>query len=184
MALCAARKRDGRPCTKNARTGMTVCQTHGGSTRHVIAGAQRRLAAAALHKHLRDTPYEAMTDPVEALQLMGGQAVAVGEWASSRAGALEQRLEECDPGESAALTFQLGGAIAAWGDWHDRAMRVGVALAGLGLEERRVRLEERQADAVTRLVHGLIDHLGIVGEPREAALVWCAGELRVLEAGS
>ena len=173
---CSARVKSGAArCGNPAVRGAGVCRLHGGSAPQVRASARRRLLEVDLAVTLRGTEWEAMRDPVEALQVLGGQAVAVKDWAMMRVAELE---------DAGGGSVEVAAIARVWGEWSDRAVKVGVALAGLGLEERRVRLDEREVDVLAALVHALLDRLGLTGAARDDALEWIAGELRTLGSGA
>jgi hypothetical protein len=72
-------------------------------------------------------------------------------------------------------------AVEQYGLWLDRYGRLAKMAADLGLEDRRVRVEERQADLLGQAVEAMLAELGV--DPVKGRKV-LAKQLRLIEGGS
>lgn len=172
----ATAKGTGERCKRAAILGGTVCVKHGGAAPAVRAAAERRKAEAAATAALEviwNPDAESVKDPVEALAKLAGKL----EHAVDVLGA---RVDATDLDGSTAL---------AW----DRVMRnyqkALVALQGLGLEERRVRLAEEQSHLLASVVRAVLDRLLVVvveavGEDESVELalpnVWASASRQIV----
>lgn len=139
---CSARKTNGDPCGQAALSGGTVCGYHGGRAPQVRRAARRRLVEAEIAKELAELEYEPVEDPIPVLQNLAGKAQAIADFVAAKAANAD------DP----ATIDALGAAL-------DRAHKFAESLQRLGLDERRLRLEEGQAQlmwaALTRTLEML-----------------------------
>lgn len=152
------RGREG-PCTQAAGWGTTHpgagrCKLHGGSTTTGEKAGRRLLAQKALAVHLRDLVYEPLGDPVVELADVAAKWRTLADWALAQAA----ELETAEVGPMLALALELGkqarGALTDCGR--------------LGLEERRVRLEEAQLDLAAAVIAGVLRRAGIDPDTTEA----------------
>lgn len=195
---CGARSsRTGEPCRAWAVVGATVCVAHGGAAPQVRRAAARRLASEQVARKLAEVEVTPIGDPLEELERLAGEAIALKNFLASRVAAIEQaesshadtlrkhvralhtkavqlllRAEEASDlptamtGISQALGAlrELGGRpvggqyLQAELDLYlsalDRSERFLRDLAALGLDERRVRLAERQGELVADVLMG------------------------------
>lgn len=136
--------RTGQPCRKPAILGGTVCATHGGSAPQVRAAANRNLVDQAATKELAHAEVKPLGDPIVALGDLAAESLAILEVAKANA---------------------VGAAVdSAWMGMLERSMeRAGKLLevcGRLGLEERRVRLEEDKLDMLAAVMRRAWAELG------------------------
>lgn len=160
----------GEQCRHLAMIGQNVCKHHGGLSPNAKAAAARRLADAKAEKtvarYLRDQPVPAIDDPIRAMESMIADTQAfylfvanhvanldVAEW-TGKEGELSEYVRLLERAQTRSQRF-----LADW--------------VRLGLEERLVRLSERQAEAIGRVIDGVLNALGL----DEATLAKARGEL-------
>lgn len=134
-----------RPCRRFPTPGVAVCASHGSRAQQVRAAGERTLIEEGATKELGKAIVRPIGDPIVALGDLAAEAVAMLEVAKANAA---------------------GGAVD--GPWMallerslERAGKLLAAAGRLGLEERRVRLEEAQLDLVAAVITGTLRRLGI-----------------------
>lgn len=146
-----------------------------GETGAVVAKAERRVATVEAIKVLasfrgQDVPDD--LDPAAALMEELRSTVAQARWLREATAALTAAGDV----EQAALPGGGHGTSVAhpyWGllDATSRRLAQIIAIAGrLGIEERRVRLEEQAIDGVADAILAALDAAGVTGEARASAL--------------
>lgn len=144
---CTAKaKQTGERCKRAAIPGGHVCVMHGGAIPAVRAAAAKRKADAAATAALEviwNPDAESVKDPVEAL--------------ASLAGKLEHAVDVL--GARVDATDLDGTTALAWARVMREYQKALVALQGLGLEERRVRLAEGAGAAVAGVLRTVLDQL-------------------------
>lgn len=145
-------------CERRLSGGLTRCKHHGGSlTKSKVAATERRLEEEVT-RLLADRTPGPVTNPLEAFQLLLGEVLAVKE-------AFAERVAEL---QHLTVTDQLGredvrALLAAYERALDRAGRLLVDAARLGIDERLVRLAEAHgaliAETVRVVVAGLPEPL-------------------------
>lgn len=153
-------------CPHPAIAGSTVCRMHGGSAPQVRRAARRRLAIAQADKELRDLDYEPVNDPIEELADIAGQAKALMEWSAARVAELSNDLDYRD----AKDVDQLKAVVGLYERAMDRAARLVEACARLGLDERRVQLEEGQAELVVAAMRLAVLRAGLT-QPQQDGVI-------------
>lgn len=153
-------------CPNPAIAGGTVCKTHGGSTKHIKAAAKRRLAVAKADAKLRELEYEPVEDPVSELADIAGQAKALMEWAGARVADLQNALTYTDAHDVDQLKAEVGVYERAM----DRTAKLVEACARLGLDERRVALEEGQAELAVAALRLAVQRAGLAEPQRQAVI--------------
>jgi hypothetical protein len=153
---CQAHRTDGEPCRRWAVRGATVCPTHGGSIARVRAAAGRRIQLAAAERAVatyglpRDI--NALTALTQELARAQGHVVWLNQLIAS--GAVE--LVQTTP---ASVEIP-----SVWLDLYakERSHLAAVARACLsaGVEERTVRLVERQAQMLVQALSAILYELG------------------------
>lgn len=162
---CIAHTTAAERCRRPAIRGGAVCTTHGGNAPQVRQAAYRRLVREEQQRQLGDLEVRQLGDPVVELADVAAQAVALMEWAAAWA------AEDADNGEWLA---RLERAM-------DRAGRLLETCGRLGLEQRRVQIEEAQGRFVGRWVLATLRHLG---EEPDTATVQAALDAGFIEAGA
>lgn len=168
---CKAKsKSTGQQCGNKPTKGLTVCYIHGARAPQAKAAAKRRLADAAAEKtiarYLRDQPVPAIDDPIRAMESMIADTQAFYTFVASHVANLDVAEWTGKEGELSEYVRLLERA-------QTRSQRFLADWVRLGLEERLVRLSERQAEAIGRVIDGVLNALGL----DEATLAKARGEL-------
>ena len=167
---CGARNRKGEPCSQPALYGGRVCRFHGGWAPQVRAAGERRLAEDALRRsaHIWSTDpaaVEAAAHPAELLLEELARTVSIVRRLQDRllAEAPDSLVFGVTETEEGTVPDGHGGTVrvasvtrgakpSVWlqlfGEERDRLLKQATAMASLGLEERRVRLEEAEVALV------------------------------------
>lgn len=152
---CSATTSAGKPCRKFAIVGGTVCATHGGSAPQVKAAAARRIAQAKAAASLAEVDVTPIDDPVAELVAVAEEARAWQRHLADQVAELGGLTMFTEHGEQARAAVQL----------YERAMdRVAKFLevwVRLGMDERVVRIQERQVALVARAVEDTFAELGV-----------------------
>lgn len=163
---CTAHKTStGEPCEAWAMNGSKVCVAHGGAAPQVRAKAAQNIAEAKARRALEGLEeYEAVTDPVERLQLLAGRAerfmAIVGK-----------RVEELTSMRYRTESEQLRAEVAVYERAIASTGRLLVDLARLNLDERAVRLQEAQVMLLTTALAEALTEEGLPPERRQAITV-------------
>ncbi len=168
---CKATSRStGQQCRHLAMIGQTVCKHHGGMAPQAKAAAKRRLADAAAEKtvarYLRDQPVPVIDDPIRTMEAMIAETQAFYTFVRDHVSSLDAEKWTGKEGELSEYVRLLERA-------QTRSQRFLADWVRLGLEERLVRLSERQAEAIGRVIDGVLNTLGL----DEAMLAKARGEL-------
>ncbi len=157
----------GERCGNLASMGTTVCYKHGARAPQVRKAAQRRIEEAkVVSKFLKDYPIHAIDDPIVALQSLTSEAQAFYLFVS-------QHVANIDVDQWAGEEGKLSAYVALLERAQAQAQRFLSDWVRLGLEERLVRLSERQAEAIGRVIDGVLNSLGM----DEETLAKARGEL-------
>lgn len=146
--------------------GAPVCVAHGGASKQVKHAAKRRLAIAKADAKLRELEYEPVADPVSELADVAGQAKALMEWAGARVAELQNALTYTDGHDVDQLRAEVGVYERAI----DRTAKLVEACARLGLDERRVALEEGQAELAVAALRLALERAGLAEPVRQAVI--------------
>lgn len=194
--------RRGDPCGSHAMEGQTLCRLHGGKNPDALAKAERTLeaeaAARAISRRLGRRGAAPVTDPAHELARLAGEAIAWKDAALELVAELEQaKVADTDSdgdGEGDAVDpFGLATGVVVLGssglDVHplvklaeraqERGAKVLAEMVKLGFVERRVQIEEAQAEALQQALTAVLADHGI-----DPALVLpdLAARLRAIEA--
>ena len=174
---CAGHRTNGDPCKAYAINGGKVCAAHGGRAPQVKAAAALNVAerkAEGLLAGILD--FEPVTDPLTVLQQIAGRSVALVE-------VLEVVVAELRRIRYESQAEQIDGRVIVYERALDRAAKVLTDLVKLGLDERVVRLQEREAAMVTSVFLGALGDLGLSSEVQQAGRRAIAGRVRLAKAG-
>lgn len=167
---CAAhRSTDGQPCGNPPTPGGPTCRYHGGKAPQVQRKAAERATEAAVRKALAqynpDGTYD-VDDPLTALLALAGEILAFKTYL----GELVAGLRAADWRYDVHLGEQLRGEVILYERALDRAAKVLVDINRLGLEERLVRLNERQGSLITTVIERFLEALGLPPAEHHRAL--------------
>lgn len=162
---CSARRTNGQPCKAWAVVGAKVCVAHGGAAPQVKAKAARVVAEQKAQRALEGLDdYQAVTDPIERLQLLAGRAERFMELVGERVAQLNTIRYSTESEQLRAEVAVYERAIASTG-------RLLVDLARLGLDERAVRLQEAQVALLAGALAEALAEAGLPSEQRQAITV-------------
>lgn len=163
---CAAHKvSTGEPCKAWAVVGARVCVAHGGAAPQVKAKAAQNIAEAKARRALEGLEeYEAVTDPIERLQLLAGRA----ERFMAIVGA---RVEELTSMRYRTESEQLRAEVAVYERAIASTGKLLVDLARLNLDERAVRLQEAQVALLAGALAEALAEAGLATELRQQITV-------------
>lgn len=157
--------------------GQRRCRRHGGSTPSHLAAGQRRLAEAKAAKTIMGLELEPVTDPIAALQTLAGETLALKAVLLQRVADLSELRYEGRAGEA------VRGELQAYEHAAERAGRLLNDLARLGLDSRRVQLEETQVAILVAVVSRALAASGLSEEQTITVRSAIATELRLVEGG-
>lgn len=182
----------GNPCSKWAIPGGTVCWFHGGKAKQVRNAANRRLAEAAAAKAVATYGLPVDVSPTEAL-------LNEVRWTAGHVVWLREKVQQL---EAEALTWGLAkrddkqatefpgvdvtetAAINVWVDLYQKERRhlVDVCKVAItvGIEERYVKLAERQGEMLASVIRAILDDLGLSPEQAAKAPEIAARHLRAV----
>jgi DNA gyrase/topoisomerase IV subunit A len=163
---CTAHKTDtGAPCKAWAMVGSKVCVAHGGAAPQVRAKAAQNIAEAEARRALEGLEdYEAITDPIERLQLLAGRAERFMEIVGTRVEELTSMRYRTESEQLRAEVAVYERAIASTG-------KLLVDLARLNLDERAVKLQEAQVAILAGALAEALAEAGLAPEQRQAITV-------------
>lgn len=148
-----------RPCGRYPLRGATVCTSHGGRAPQVRAAAARRLAEREALKRLDEVEIRPIGNPIRAYADLAAEVVT---WKSQMAQMVNELDEYRFTDDKGAE--HLDARVALFERAMDRCEKVLGNWVRLGLEERRVQLEEREAELVRTVLVGVITGLGLTLE--------------------
>jgi hypothetical protein len=146
---CHARNRHGKPCGRWAAPWQAVCASHGAKSGQAKRAARRREITAQAAAVVQDRGYAPMDNPVEALLDVAAETRGVSQFLRAEVGRLDDltHVDKLGVENVAALLSAYRLALRDAG-------QLLVAVNRLGLDERRVRIEEAKlrpiVDAVVR----------------------------------
>lgn len=152
---CKGHNRSGLPCGRWPTKGHRVCRKHGAAAPQAIAAAEVRQEEAAAQEAFDRSLWRGLsnatpvTDPLEALSLLAG---ALGEMVDE----LGERVKELKTVEAGKDLSTLRGTVVLFDKTvgHYRALLADITR--LGIAERGVRLQERQAELVAGAVQASV----------------------------
>lgn len=181
-ARCGAhRKTDGQPCGRYPRKGEDLCRQCGGNAPQVRKAAEMRVMNALAEQAVRTYGLPLDVSPTEALLDEVRWTAGHVAWLREQVQDLERealtwgRTEEVDKGSGEFTGIDITHAAAPniWLDLYSKERKhlldVCKAALSAGVEERRVRLAERQGDLLAGAIRAILDELGLT--PDQAARV-------------
>lgn len=172
----ATSKNSGQRCKRYPIPGGTVCVMHGGKAGQVKAKALERLQEAKAAKFLERFDIEPMTDPIDAALTAAGEAKALHDYFREEV----TKVADDPTLITKAQGENLRAVLLAYERSLERTFKMAVEIEKLGLETRRVRLQETQVIALGQALAKAIERAGLTGEQRENLKQAWADELRRL----
>lgn len=156
MQCTATVHKTGERCRRHAINGAEVCQVHGGAAPQVRLAAARRVRAQQL---LKGRKVEDVEDNVALFRELIAEAAALKD-------VFREAITEAEDASDAVK------AARGLADSLDRVARLISDFERLGLETRRVQLEELKVKAVTDAMRKVLEDLGHdPGDPEVRAAV-------------
>lgn len=158
---CRGHRTDGSPCDAYPVHGAVVCVAHGARAPQVKEAAARRLATAAVQADaaalLAAEGVGPIGDPYDSLERLATEVMAVKRAAAARVNALGSAIRYTS-GQGAE---QLRAEVALYERSLDRAVKILETLSKLGLDERRVQVQEKLADQVGGVIEAVLAELDL-----------------------
>ena len=164
---CKARsKGSGEQCKRSPVAGADVCLAHGGGARQVKAKAAERLLTARIRGELAKVEIEPITDPAAAYADLAGEQWAFKELARQQIEVLEAWHSWSEgAGEQIKATVQVyTAALAQMQKTLADMLRIGLSAEALRAAKERPSRE--QAEALQRVIDGLLGGLDLSAEQR------------------
>lgn len=163
-----------KPCGNWAIRGGTVCRMHGGGAKQVRGKAAARQTEADANKVLARLDVAPVADPFSALGVLAGQALAFKDVLAGKVNDLERLRFTDDKGSE-----QLRSEVALWERALDRCERFITSMAKLNIDERLVKIEEKEAELVLKAIEAAFDVAEVPADRRKAAKLAAVRVLRV-----
>jgi hypothetical protein len=142
-----------------------VCVAHGGAARQVRLAAERRVALDAAMGELKNLGVPLGVHPIEALSNLVAEANGSVAFLRNRVQELGDEILVRGPyGEMRPNVF-----LELYGQWSERLARFVKLSIDVGLDERRVRIEEQQAEVIAEVFNLMLADLGLADDPRARA---------------
>lgn len=189
---CAGHTRAGRPCRQWPMADQDVCKMHGGKAPQALAAAERRRQEAAAREALATYGGPVDVNPVEALLEEVRWTAGHVAWLRERVREVEQRAltmgvteQTIDP--EGGKTVKIKAAASVWLNLYQQERRHLVEVCGAalraGIEERAVRLAERQGDMVARAIEAILHDLNLTPAQQNLVPKVVPRHLRALAGG-
>lgn len=182
---CSAHTSSGAPCKHRPMLGSNVCQTHGGMAPQVKAAATRRLEEARARASIQvilaqEMPDIEVVDPLRHLLEVIWVTALTERW-------LRAEIEDA----TKLVDYGVGGMRqeehplwSMWSKERDRLAKLSAAALAANVEDRQVRVLERQAEVIASVLRRIFDdpRLGLTAEQRTTVTVVAGEALRRIEA--
>jgi hypothetical protein len=176
---CGAKRRGiEETCRQWPMRGGTRCRNHGGASPQAKAKAADNLAVTRAERfadrYLRKIEIVPVTNPLEELAKLAGIAVA---WQQ----VMQKLVDDLDQLRYRAIdTEQVRGEVLLFERSMDRAASVLAMMAKLDIENRLVKITDRQAEAVEKALLAAMYEMRIDPERMEPAMLTVAKHLRAV----
>ena len=164
---CKAKsKGSGKRCKRRPVAGADVCLAHGGGAPQVKAKAAERLLTARIRGELAKVEIEPITDPAAAYADLAGEQWAFKELARQQIQVLESWASWSEgAGEQIKASVQVyTAALTAMQKTLADMLRIGLSAEALRAAKERPSRE--QAEALQRVIDGLLGGLDLSAEQR------------------
>ncbi len=169
-----SRTRDGEQCLNAALTGTDVCHYHGGKAPQVRAKVARDRVERQARETLGRLSVVPVENPLAELQLLAGEAKAWKELLADHVAELKTVRYGTEGGE------QIRGEIVLFERAMDRLGALLASIARLNIDERLVKIEERQADLVARAMSAAFAEMGLPQDQQREAIRRVGHHLRLV----
>ena len=168
----ATAKGTGEQCKRRPIVGGTVCAKHGGASPQVKAAAKRRVEREAAEVKVAQLGLPRAIDPHAALREELHRTAGLVAWYGQQVSDLKREeltwgtVREThgahqDEGEKTRTIKQAGVHVLVklWQEERANLVKVARACVDVGIEERRVRLEEAAGQQLAALVRSVLDRM-------------------------
>lgn len=179
---CNAAKRGGGKCTKTAgwgtdHVGYGPCKLHGGSMPNVVKHAQDEMAADAVATYglpRRTNPHQALLEELD--RTAGhvawlGQVVAALDKDTELVGPVGEEGEDSKTGTMHHPSVEPSVWVKMYQAERKHLTDVAATCLKVGIEERRVRVAEAQAQLFAQALTGILADLGVTINKRVGEVV-------------
>lgn len=174
---CGARTHQGgKPCKKPAPEVPHRCDKHGGKSKGVAAKQARARLEDAARKLLVPSDIATNVDPISRLLELAAEADAFRGAVAALVNDLNDRIRFLDDKGSE----QLRAEVVVYERALDRAARLYFDLCKLNLDERLMRIREREAAAMLTALEGGLADAGLTDEQQKAVKGATARHLRAV----
>lgn len=157
-------KGTGARCKRSPVPGAEVCVVHGGAAPQVRAKAAERLLTARIRGELAKVEIEPITDPAAAYADLAGEQWAFKELARQQIEVLESWASWSEGAEIKASVQVYTAALTAMQKTLADMLRIGLSAEALRAAKERPSRE--QAEALQRVIDGLLGGLDLSAEQR------------------
>jgi hypothetical protein len=173
---CGARTHQGgKPCKRPAPEVPHRCSAHGGKSKGVAAKQARARLEEAARRLLVPSDVLTNVDPISRLLELAAEADAFRGAVAALVNDLNERIRyRTDGGE------QLRAEVVVYERALDRAARLYLDLCKLNLDERLMRIREREAAAMLTALEGGLADAGLTDEQQKAVKGATARHLRAV----
>jgi hypothetical protein len=184
-AVCGARTRKGGFCQGQPCKGQKRCRMHGGASPQAKAAAERRVAEDKARKVMETYGQRADVDPASALLEEVQWTAGHVAWLRTKVQELREKklvwgrtqVETADKGAgeftgvdtTTIKAAEVNAWLALYQKERTHLLAVCKAAIAAGIEERRVRLAERQGDLIVDVLRKILGDLDL--SPEQAAKV-------------
>lgn len=156
--------RAGLPCALPPRPGASVCHKHGGRAKHIRDAADVRTTEQHIGRLLAEHMARDVTNPLAALLEITAEVVRWKDFLAARLATLTTMRFTDERG-----TEQLRSEIVLYERALDRCGRFLLDVAKLNIEERLLRMQEREAALIGEVLRGVLTDLGLSSRTPEVA---------------
>jgi len=170
---CGAKSRTGKPCGKPAGWGTPTregyCRLHGGLTPTHVRHVQREQARVAVESYGLAREIDPHSALLEELHRTAGHVA----WLQMKVADLEEAkmYGPVGGGQGGFPSTEPHIWIRLYQEERRHFAAVAKTCVGVGIEERRVHLAERQGEMIAQVLRGVLADLGVADDPAVPAVV-------------
>lgn len=180
---CRGTRADGERCTRWAIVGGDVCPKHGAGAPQVKAAARRRVQLAEVEAEVSRLAIEVDTDPAAGLLMAVRRAAGAVYFLGQQVNLLAS-ITQLDSVPGGGTVERLAVTAEEYRLWCDRLATYSASALRVGIDDRRVQLEERQVEILVQFVRDLIaaPELGLDSDRQMVGLEVAGRLMRALPA--